>query len=144
MWYIYQQNNQWLNSQTEPSSQYITIKRMPPRPVKSGYTTTLMADFETEKVWYEQTITEDGMATQVRTQRDALLTACDWTQCLDAPIDTDSQTAYRTYRQALRDSTEQEVFPFDVVFPELPETVKADPDPVDTAVDALLDGEVSE
>ncbi len=83
----------------------------------------------------------DALAEEIRTQRDALLAETDWTQCLDAPIDTDSQLDYRVYRQALRDITEQTGFPLDVTWPEMPETVKADPDPIDEAVDLMLNGE---
>lgn len=144
MWYIYLSDGKYVNTRTEPAPPYASVKRMPPMPNKSGYVSTLMADFESNTVWWEVAQTEAGKATEVRAMRDALLADCDWTQCLDAPIDTDSQLAYRTYRQALRDVTEQEGFPFDVVWPELPETVKADPDPVDEAVDLMLNGEDEE
>ena len=47
----------------------------------------------------------------------------------------------RTYRQALRDVPQQDGFPADIQWPELPETVKAAPDPVDTAFDVLIGGD---
>lgn len=78
---------------------------------------------------------------EIRTQRDKLLAETDWTQTLDAPIDAASRDAYRVYRQALRDVPEQEGFPANVVWPELPAVVKADPDPVDTAFDMLVGGD---
>lgn len=37
---------------------------------------------------------------RMRIRRNALLVASDWTQLLDVPVD---QTAWATYRQALRD-----------------------------------------
>ena len=80
-------------------------------------------------------------AEEVRAQRDKLLAETDWTQVLDAPISPESREAFRVYRQALRDITEQEGFPEAVIWPEMPEAVKAEPDPVDTAVDALLGGD---
>ncbi len=80
-------------------------------------------------------------AKEVRAERDKLLADCDWTQCLDAPIDTATSTAYREYRQALRDVTEQEGFPNTVIWPTEPIKVKDIPDPIDTAVDVLLGGE---
>ncbi len=89
----------------------------------------------------EHEIDLGALEEEVRSLRDARLAESDWTQCLDAPIDTDSQLEYRVYRQALRDITEQEGFPLDVTWPEMPETVKADPDPVDEAVDLMLSGE---
>lgn len=80
-----------------------------------------------------------ALEAEVRARRDKLLADTDWTQVLDAPISAESREAFRVYRQALRDITEQEGFPTEVVWPELPEVVKAAPDPVDTAVDAMLE-----
>ena len=54
------------------------------------------------------------LAEEVRDKRNALLTASDWTQIADAPVD---QTAWATYRQALRDITDQDGFPETVVWP---------------------------
>lgn len=56
---------------------------------------------------------------QVRAQRDRLLSASDWTQVLDAPVDRE---AWATYRQALRDLPSQEGFP-NVEFPRDPNFV---------------------
>ena len=78
-------------------------------------------------------------AEEARAKRDKLLAATDWTQTLDAPIDTTTREAYRACRQALRDIPQQEGFPGVIEWPVLPEIVKADPDPVDTAVDAMLE-----
>ena len=80
---------------------------------------------------------------QARAQRDKLLADCDWTQVLDAPIDSATREAYRAYRQALRDIPDQEGFPGTITWPELPTITKASPDPVDTAVDTLLGGETA-
>lgn len=80
-------------------------------------------------------------ADEARTQRDKLLEETDWTQVLDAPIDAATREAYRAYRQALRDIPQQEGFPENISWPELPSVTKADPDPVDTAVDTLLGGD---
>lgn len=85
-----------------------------------------------------------GITAQARAKRDKLLLDTDWTQTLDAPIDEDTKAAYREYRQALRDIPEQEGFPMDITWPELPAKVKADPEPVDEAVDLLLSGATGE
>lgn len=95
----------------------------------------------TEEIEADRLIAMQPTAEQVRAERDRLLTETDWTQVLDAPIDAETRKAYRVYRQALRDVPEQEGFPAAVVWPELPVVGKADPDPVDTAVDVLLGGE---
>ena len=90
----------------------------------------------------EVTVEEIPMtAEEARTQRDKLLAATDWTQVLDAPIDAATRESYRAYRQALRDIPQQEEFPDTITWPELPSVTKADPDPVDTAVDTLLGGD---
>jgi hypothetical protein len=52
----------------------------------------------------------------VRSDRNARLAACDWTQVADAPVD---QVAWATYRQALRDVPAQPD-PFNIVWPEAP------------------------
>lgn len=40
---------------------------------------------------------------KLRSTRDALLTACDWTQTPDSPLSEAQQQSWRDYRQALRD-----------------------------------------
>lgn len=56
-------------------------------------------------------------AEQIRQQRNRFLSASDWTQLPDAPVD---QTAWAAYRQSLRDITDQEGFPANVVWPVQP------------------------
>jgi len=56
-------------------------------------------------------------AEEVRTQRDALLSQSDWTQVPDAPAD---QAAWAEYRQALRDLPEQDGFPTEITWPQIP------------------------
>ena len=58
-----------------------------------------------------------ALATAARNKRNALLTASDWTQVADAPVD---QTAWATYRQALRDITVQAGFPENIDWPVSP------------------------
>jgi hypothetical protein len=50
----------------------------------------------------------------IRTKRNALLAASDWSQVADAPVD---QAVWATYRQALRDITAQVGFPENVDWP---------------------------
>lgn len=52
-----------------------------------------------------------------RAQRDQMLAACDWTQVSDAPV---NKVAWATYRQALRDITEQAGFPSQINWPQKP------------------------
>jgi hypothetical protein len=54
---------------------------------------------------------------EVRMQRFTLLSGCDWTMVSDAPTDKE---AWAAYRQELRDVTNQEGFPTNVVWPTPP------------------------
>jgi hypothetical protein len=58
-----------------------------------------------------------ALATEARNKRNALLTASDWTQVADAPV---NKLAWSTYRKALRDLPKQEGFPHSVVWPKKP------------------------
>tara|TARA_B110000467_G_scaffold25763_2_gene23165 strand:+ start:2396 stop:2788 length:393 start_codon:yes stop_codon:yes gene_type:complete len=52
-----------------------------------------------------------------RAERDSFLTASDWTQVADAPVD---QAAWATYRSLLRDVPQQAGFPNTVTWPTKP------------------------
>lgn len=52
----------------------------------------------------------------IRAERNARLAASDWTQLPDAPVDA---AAWATYRQALRDVTQQSD-PFNIIWPTEP------------------------
>lgn len=64
--------------------------------------------------------TEAEQAAAIRAQRDALLTACDWTQLPDSPLPAATKTAWAAYRQNLRDITGQAGFPAAVTWPVAP------------------------
>lgn len=53
-------------------------------------------------------------ADSVRAERNRKLTASDWTQVADAPVD---KAAWAAYRQGLRDVPSQAGFPWDVTWP---------------------------
>jgi hypothetical protein len=54
----------------------------------------------------------EAMATAIRDERDARLTACDWTQLPDSPLTPAEQAEYAAYRQSLRDLTDLAGFPW--------------------------------
>ena len=56
-------------------------------------------------------------AKSVRDQRNTKLSESDWTQVADAPVD---KAVWATYRQALRDITAQEGFPWTITWPDAP------------------------
>lgn len=58
-----------------------------------------------------------AQAANMRAKRNARLAACDWTQLVDAPVDG---VAWGVYRQALRDISAQQGFPWNVTWPANP------------------------
>lgn len=61
---------------------------------------------------------EMAQAAVVRADRNARLSACDWTQLADAPVDS---LAWGVYRQELREVPQQSGFPFSIQWPSKPE-----------------------
>ena len=57
---------------------------------------------------------------EVRDERNELLRDCDWTQFQDSPITGSKLTEWQTYRQSLRDITNQEN-PYNITWPTKPE-----------------------
>jgi hypothetical protein len=63
--------------------------------------------------------TDEEVAAIVRANRDARLTACDWSQLADAP--SALRESWAVYRQALRDLPEKPGFPHRVEWPASPD-----------------------
>jgi hypothetical protein len=72
---------------------------------------------QVNRVFTVEAIPDEEKAGQVRAERNGLLTASDWTQVADAPVD---KAAWATYRQALRDVTAQAGFPWTIDWPVAP------------------------
>jgi hypothetical protein len=53
-------------------------------------------------------------------QRNALLANSDWTQLADVPLTAEMKAQWATYRQALRDITDQSGFPDNINWPDKP------------------------
>jgi hypothetical protein len=70
---------------------------------------TVLAEAETQK--------QQAQAVQVRAARNEKLAASDWTQLADSTAD---KAAWATHRQALRDITAQEGFPWTIDWPTQP------------------------
>ena len=75
---------------------------------------------------------------EARALRNKLLAETDWTELMDAALTTASKKEFRAYRQNLRNVPQQEGFPANIVWPVKPEAVKADPEPVEDIVDAII------
>ena len=65
-------------------------------------------------------ILKEDIERLVLRNRQKLLSESDWTILPDAPFTKEQKDEWKIYRQALRDITEQEGFPENVVFPEAP------------------------
>jgi hypothetical protein len=72
------------------------------------------AEWDAEEAAYIAN-TDSRKATQVRAERNAKLTATDWTQGFDTPQTIKNK--YAPYRQALRDVPSQAGFPWEVTWP---------------------------
>lgn len=67
------------------------------------------------------TITPPGPSwDDIRTQRNLLMAACDWTQLPDAVLTFDRRQLWQDYRQALRDIPQSFSTPDAVIWPEKP------------------------
>jgi hypothetical protein len=88
-----------------------TVVAMPPQP--STYHVFNYAN----KTWVDVRTVDEQWAI-VRSERDRYLVASDWTQLPDVEIT--SKTQWATYRQALRDITDQPD-PFNIVWPTPPQ-----------------------
>lgn len=61
-----------------------------------------------------------NLPSQIRKKRNKLLAESDWTQVVDVPFADEQKQAWATYRQALRDVTDQAGFPLEVQWPVAP------------------------
>ena len=67
--------------------------------------------------WEVSNLPEEDAGRNIRSQRDNLLSETDWMALSDNTMTPE----WATYRQALRDVTEQTGFPYDVTWPTKPE-----------------------
>lgn len=64
------------------------------------------------------------VSSEVRSKRNKLLSDTDYLMQPDYPISDSDREALRSYRQALRDITQQEGFPENIVWPDKPSYLK--------------------
>lgn len=65
--------------------------------------------------------TEEYLSSMAKSKRDQLLMSTDWVVVKASEDKKAVSAAWKTYRQALRDITDQEGFPSNIVWPEKPE-----------------------
>ena len=68
----------------------------------------------------EPKLSEEQLESQARAKRDRLLSYCDFYLMPDYPATEEGLAEVKAYRQALRDITKQENFPFDIDWPLIP------------------------
>jgi len=85
--------------------------------VQIPYTTEEQAEYDLKKAAWDAGA-NTRKAIEVRSERNAKLTATDWTQTVDTPQATKDK--YATYRQALRDVPSQTGFPWTIEWPVAP------------------------
>lgn len=94
-----------------------TIEVVPPYLKNNKVYTCLKRDKTADELASDVQTIKLSKENEIRNLRNQYLKDSDWTQVADAPVD---KTAWATYRQALRDITSQEGFPFNVTFPNPP------------------------
>jgi len=91
-------------------TQYIV--RVAPVPEGQDYVEYQIVDI----TYTEEELIESAMAT-----RKQLFLECDWTQLPDAQLTVAKVDAWKVYRQALRDITDQPGYPGTIIWPTIPE-----------------------
>ena len=89
--------------------------------------TPVLVDGTWTQVWNTVDLTSDELqaatdakAASVRSKRDELLAASDWTVLADSPLSTSKKTEWKTYRTALRDISSASGFPYTMSWPTKP------------------------
>ena len=83
--------------------------------VQIPYTAEEQAEYDTKKAAWAANA-NDRKAAEVRAERNAKITACDWRVLPDVS----NSDVWKTYRQALRDIPAQSGFPNNVTWPDAP------------------------
>ena len=82
-----------------------------------GWTQTWLLTAASAEEINTRTAQQEAM---IRSQRDNLLAACDYTRLDDVQMDINTRQQWAAYRQALRDITSQTGFPWSVEWPVAP------------------------
>lgn len=88
------------------------VPYQPPAPADTEWQTW---SWDAQSEAWQPVPTDAARARDIKAERARRLLACDWTQLDDVPADT--RQAWKQYRQALRDITDQPTFPAAVTWP---------------------------
>jgi hypothetical protein len=99
------------------------IKNSKLKPLPSKPSNYHIWNLETEQ-WQEpenyQQLLFNEAASKVKQERQRLLATTDWTDTVSASTRLENYNEWQSYRQALRDITTQEGYPFNVIWPTQP------------------------
>lgn len=90
------------------------------QPLACRWDDVLFKDGDTWRVRLPSDDLTEGLL-RMRARRDRMLKGCDWTQLADSPLTDDQRSAWRDYRQALRDLPEASGHPDTIAWPDRPE-----------------------
>ena len=100
----------WADFLTVPIPEGLADKPLKAELVDDVWVISLDVDTVTAAAW-----------TALRTERNARLAACDWTQLQDAHLSAEKKSAWADYRQALRDLPDTVTDPSQVTWPDFPQ-----------------------
>jgi len=130
-------NVSWVVGEFFPPEGYEAVQRTP-MPSYDKITQNIREDAPefVEGVWRQRWLvapaTEqdiaartDAQARSIRSRRGEMLRECDWTQLADLSLESAQHSQWVHYRQALRDITKQNGFPWNVTWPVSPTLASA-------------------
>lgn len=120
-----------IDNETAASFGVLPVQSTTPPPYEHTINLERTAEKQGEiwvEVWVENPATQEEIDQRVeansrgvREQRNQLLAETDWTQLADVNLTESKKAEWTTYRQSLRDITEQNNFPWEITWPIKPE-----------------------
>lgn len=99
----------------DPNKYYIDVKNNKAIEIPEQPSENHKFNYKTKQ--WELFVPIENIEQEVKWKRNLLLQQSDWTQIPNNPLTTEKQQEWATYRQELRDITNQTGYPFDVVWP---------------------------
>jgi hypothetical protein len=86
-----------------------------------GYDIVNLTPEEIAQTTIRASIEKQNRINNAKYERNRLLTQSDWTQLPDVSLTTEQKEQWATYRQQLRDLTDQQEFPTNIIWPQAPQ-----------------------